>query len=74
MYPVLDYTARLRILYYFVKINQSFNQEIKSYIKKYAFACPCTACGCTLPKYHLQATSDEKRERTWGILLAVDHR
>lgn len=34
---VLHYTARLRILYYFVKINQSFTQEIKSYIKKRTF-------------------------------------
>lgn len=29
--------ARLRILYYFVKINQSFTQEIKSYIKRRTF-------------------------------------
>ena len=34
---VLHYTAGLRILYYFVKINQSFTQEIKSYIKKRTF-------------------------------------
>lgn len=34
---VLQYTTRLRILYYFVKINQSFTQEIKSYIKRRSF-------------------------------------
>ena len=32
--PVLHSTARLRILYYFVQVNQSFTPEIKRYIKR----------------------------------------
>lgn len=35
--PVPYCIARLRILCYFVKINQSFTQEIKSYIKRRSF-------------------------------------
>lgn len=72
---VFHCTARLRILHSFVKINQSFTQEIKSCTKKRTFRLLFALVRLVhvLFPRSLPATSDEKKEVNLGNTFAVDH-
>lgn len=72
--PVLQYIAKLKILCYFTKINQSFTQEIKSYIKR---TFHLLALVQHMDVLFLRTTFKQlqmKKVRTWEILfqLAID--